>query len=54
MIMMQMELEPGFRKADLNNIPTVRSETIFGFVTRIATSGNSVKNQSTGTGGYVY
>ncbi|XP_014087262.1 uncharacterized protein [Bactrocera oleae] len=49
MIMMQMELEPGFRKADFNNIPTVRSETIFGFVTRIATTGGSVKNQSAGS-----
>lgn len=44
--MMHMELEPGFRKADINNIPTVRSETIFGFVTRIATSGSSVKSHT--------
>ncbi|XP_017484376.1 PREDICTED: uncharacterized protein LOC108373040 [Rhagoletis zephyria] len=45
MIVMHMDLEPGYRKADINNIPMVRSETIFGFVTKIATSGGGGKKQ---------
>ncbi|CAD7014954.1 unnamed protein product [Ceratitis capitata] len=49
MIVIHMELEPGFRKADINNIPTVRSETIFSFVTKIATSGGGIKKQGPGT-----
>ncbi|KAM7344293.1 uncharacterized protein ACRADG_011074 isoform 2-T2 [Cochliomyia hominivorax] len=34
MIIMQMDLEPGFRKADINNLPTIRSETIFAFLSK--------------------
>ncbi|XP_067631158.1 uncharacterized protein [Eurosta solidaginis] len=47
MIVMHIELEPGFRKADINNIPTVRSETIFDFVTRIATTGGGGEKKQT-------
>lgn len=34
MIVLQMELEPGFRKADINNIPILRSETIFKYASK--------------------
>lgn len=36
MIIMQMDLEPGFRKGDINNIPIIRSETIFAFIAKVS------------------
>lgn len=32
MIIMHVDLEPGFRKADINSLPTISSETIVGFI----------------------
>lgn len=36
MIIMQVDLEPGYRKADINSIPTISNETIFSFITKVA------------------
>uniref|UniRef100_A0A1A9W2E3 YqaJ domain-containing protein n=1 Tax=Glossina brevipalpis TaxID=37001 RepID=A0A1A9W2E3_9MUSC len=45
MIIMHVDVEPGFRKADINSIPTLRSETIFGFIAKVT------KTQTTNTAG---
>lgn len=32
---MQVDLEPGFHKADINSIPTIQNETIFSFIAKV-------------------
>uniref|UniRef100_A0A1A9ZGT8 YqaJ domain-containing protein n=1 Tax=Glossina pallidipes TaxID=7398 RepID=A0A1A9ZGT8_GLOPL len=44
MIIMHVDVEPGFRKADINSIPQLRSDTIFGFIAKVAKSKNSSAN----------
>ncbi|KAI9577882.1 hypothetical protein GQX74_011069 [Glossina fuscipes] len=44
MIIMHVDVEPGFRKADINSIPQMRSDTIFGFIAKVAKTKNSSAN----------
>ncbi|XP_037810743.1 uncharacterized protein LOC119602973 [Lucilia sericata] len=46
MIIMQMDLEPGFRKADINSIPVIRSETIFTFIAKVSATSTTPPEQA--------
>ncbi|XP_013098070.1 uncharacterized protein LOC106080970 [Stomoxys calcitrans] len=45
MIMMHVDLEPGFRKADINSLPTINSQTIFGFIAKVAPQQHALARQ---------
>ncbi|XP_075167100.1 uncharacterized protein LOC142239213 [Haematobia irritans] len=45
MITMHVELEPGFRKADINSLPTINNQTIFGFIAKVAPAQHSLARQ---------
>ncbi|XP_005177079.1 uncharacterized protein LOC101890694 [Musca domestica] len=47
MIIMHVDLEPGFRKADINNLPTVNSQTVFDFIAKVAKGQQNLTRQQT-------